>query len=101
MKLRLLTPLAFLLFCFNCAAFSQNKAADPLDGHWYLTFDLPDSVYKSAVAFKVESGGAVKTANLGEPLLFLDGGTLDGNQLKINGKSAYGNVTIIKNAVKP
>lgn len=86
-----------MLFCFNCAAFSQTKAAEPLDGRWYLTFDLPDSIYKSVVAFKVESGNAVKTANLGEPLLFLDGGTIAGNQIKLSGKSAYGNVTITAN----
>ncbi len=94
MKSRLVISLALLLWCFHCAAFGQNKTAGQLDGRWYLTFDLPDSIYKSAVAFKVETGGAVKTANLGEPLLFLDGGTIDGNQLKLSGKSAYGNVTI-------
>lgn len=87
MKLRLLILLA-LPFCFSSTAFSRDKSANPLDGRWYLTFDLPDSVYKSAVAFKVEEGGAVKTADLGEPLLFLDGGIFDGNQIKLSGKSA-------------
>lgn len=83
---------AVFLFCQNAPA--QNAAAKTLDGCWYLTFDLPDSLYSAAFSFKTDEAGAVKTATLSEPNVYLTGGALDGNDLKLNGKSAFGDVVI-------
>lgn len=86
--------LLFFMVIFSVADASAQSPANALEGRWYLTFDLPDAIYRAAVAFKTDDAGAVKAATLSEPNVYLTGGNLSGNDLKLNGKSAFGDVVI-------
>lgn len=93
MKLFSLYLLLFV-FLFSINTSAQNTVTKPLDGRWYLTFDLPDSIYNAAFSLKTDETGAVKTVTLSEPNVYLTGGSLNGKELKLNGKSAFGDVVI-------
>lgn len=92
MRFYILLLFSIVLFCFSNAP-AQNTE-DGLNGRWYLTFDLPDAVYRAAVSFQTDENGAVKAATLSQPNVYLTGGNLSGNDLKLNGKSAFGDVVI-------
>ena len=94
MKIRLFLIFISVFICFASSNFAQGKTVNQFDGRWYLTFDLPDSVYRTAVTFATDENGNVKSAVLGEPVLYLKGGTLNGSQIKLNGSSAYGDVLV-------
>lgn len=83
-----------IVFLSVSAASAQSSADNNLNGRWYLTFDLPDAVYKAAVSFATDETGTVKAATLSQPNVYLTGGSLNGNDLKLNGKSAFGDVVI-------
>lgn len=88
----------FVIFCLLALAIPATAQTAPknaaLDGRWYFTFDLPDSVYRAAFAFKTDANGVVTPVNLGEPNVYLTGGTLVADALKLNGKSAFGDVVV-------
>ena len=80
------------------ASAQEAAPAKALSGRWDLVFDLPDSQPYSQVKmpfeFALESGGKISVIALGTPGLSLSEGQLDRDILVMNGKSAFGVITL-------